>query len=156
MKFGIGQPLTRVEDTRLLTGNGLYTDDISFEDQSYMYILRSPYANAKIIDINLADCENLPGLIRIINWEDIEKLSINPMKTTFLVKNKDGNEMTDTPRHILSKTFVRYVGDPILAIIAESLEIAENAAEKIIINYEEFDSVTDVSSAIKSNAPCNG
>ena len=151
MKFGIGQPLTRVEDSRLLTGNGLYNDDISFKNQAYMYVLRSPHANAKILDMNLSKTLGTSGLLKIINWEDIKKLSINNMRTTFLVKNRDGNEMIDTPRHILAKNNVRYVGDPILAIIAESLEIAESVAEKIVINYEEFESVTNISNAIKNN-----
>ena len=55
MKFGIGQPIKRVEDDRLLTGNGLYTDDISLENQAYMYILRSPHANAKILNLDLTN-----------------------------------------------------------------------------------------------------
>ncbi|MBV68191.1 MAG: carbon monoxide dehydrogenase [Pelagibacterales bacterium] len=151
MKFGIGQPLTRVEDSRLLTGNGLYNDDISFENQAYMYVLRSPHANAKILDINLSETLGTSGLLKIINWKDIKELSINNMRTTFLVKNRDGNEMIDTPRHILAKNNVRYVGDPILAIIAESLEIAESVAENIVINYEEYESVTNISNAIKNN-----
>ena len=151
MKFGIGQPLTRVEDSRLLTGNGLYNDDISFENQAYMYVLRSPHANAKILDINLSETLGTSGLLKIINWKDIKRLSINNMRTTFLVKNRDGNEMIDTPRHILAKNNVRYVGDPILAIIAESLEIAESVAEKIVIDYEEYESVTNISNAIKNN-----
>ena len=87
MKFGIGQPLTRVEDSRLLTGNGIYNDDISFKNQAYMYVLRSPHANAKILNINLSETSGTHGLLKIINWEDIKKLSINNMKTTFLVKN---------------------------------------------------------------------
>ena len=151
MKFGIGQSVTRIEDKRLLTGNGIYNDDIFFENQSYMYVLRSPHANAKILDIELSEALKTSGLIKIINWEDIKRLSINNMKTTFLVKNRDGNEMINTTRHILAKHYVRYVGDPILAIIAESLDIAEQVAEKIIINYEEFDSVTDISKAIQKN-----
>ena len=73
MKFGIGQALTRVEDTRLLTGNGLYTDDISIKNQAFMYVLRSPHANAKIIDVDLSDAFGTTGLIKIINWEDIKK-----------------------------------------------------------------------------------
>ena len=63
MKFGIGQPLVRVEDARLLTGNGLYTDDISFENQAYMYVVRSPHANAKILDVNVTEALNINGLI---------------------------------------------------------------------------------------------
>ena len=65
-----------------------------------------------------------------------QKLSVNDMRTTFLVKNRDGKDMVNTQRHILAKNYVRYVGDPILAIIAESLEIAESVAENIVINYE--------------------
>ncbi len=153
MKFGIGQPLKRIEDARLLTGNGLYTDDISFDNQAYMYILRSPHASAKILDIDTSETEGIKGLIKIINWKDIADLSIDDMRTTFLVKNKDGKEMIDTPRHILAKDYVRYVGDPILAIVAESLSIAENVAEKIIINFQELDNVTDVISSLESKAP---
>ena len=82
----------------------------------------------------------------------MKKLSVNDMKTTFFVKNRDGKEMVNTPRHILAKNYVRYVGDPILAIIAETLEIAESVAEKIVINYEEFDNVTNVSSAINNSS----
>ena len=153
MKFGMGQPLKRLEDSRLLTGNGIYTDDISFSNQSYMYILRSPHASAKILNIDTTDAIKVKGLFKIISWKDIADLSINDMRTTFLVKNRDGKEMKDTPRHILAKNYVRYVGDPILAIVAESLSIAESVAEKIIIDFEELDSVTSVSSAIRNEAP---
>ena len=131
MKFGIGQSVTRIEDKRLLTGNGIYNDDIFFENQSYMYVLRSPHANAKILDIDLSEALKTSGLIKIINWEDIKRLSINNMKTTFLVKNRDGNEMINTTRHILAKHYVRYVGDPILAIIAESTLIFFSISFKV-------------------------
>ena len=64
MKFGIGQSVTRIEDKRLLTGNGIYNDDIFFENQSYMYVLRSPHANAKILDIELSEALKTPVLTR--------------------------------------------------------------------------------------------
>ena len=105
-----------------------------------MYILRSPHANAKILNIECIRSSERKRLIKIISWEEIKNLSIKEMRTTFLVKNRDGKEMTDTPRHILAKKYVRYVGDPILAIIAETLILAESIAEKIIIDFEEFDS----------------
>ena len=78
------------------------------------------------------------GVIKIITWQDIKNLSIKNMHTGFLVKNRDGKQMTDTPRHILAKNYVRYVGDPVLAIIAEKLSIAESAAEKIQIEAKEI------------------
>ena len=153
MRFGIGQPIKRLEDDRLLTGNGIYTDDISFINQTYMYVLRSPHAKAKILSVDTAEALKEPGLIKIISWEDIKSMSIKEMRTSFLVKNRDGKEMIDTPRQILSKDHVRYVGDPILAIVAETLDIAKEAAEKIFIDFEELDCVSDISSAIKKNAP---
>tara|TARA_B100001248_G_scaffold262067_1_gene255919 strand:+ start:662 stop:2947 length:2286 start_codon:yes stop_codon:yes gene_type:complete len=153
MKFGIGQPLKRIEDNRLLTGNAVYTDDISFINQSYLYILRSPHASAKIININISDALKEKGLIKIISSKEIDDLSIKEMRTTFLVKNRDGKEMTDTPRHILAKEYVRYVGDPILAIVAETLSSAQNIAEKIIIDFEELDCVSNISTAIKKDSP---
>ena len=96
MKFGMGQPLKRLEDSRLLTGNGIYTDDISFSNQSYMYILRSPHASAKILNIDTTDAIKVKGLFKIISWKDIADLSINDMRTTFLVKNRDGKNLEAT------------------------------------------------------------
>ncbi len=153
MKFGIGQPLRRIEDNRLLSGNGLYTDDISFKNQAYMHIVRSPHANAKILDIDITEAQKTKGLIKIINFKDISKLSVKDMRTTFLVKNKDGKDMIDTPRHILAKDKVRYVGDPILAIVAETASIAEDAADKIYINFKELSCVTNVIDAAYHDAP---
>ncbi len=153
MKFGIGQPLKRVEDNRMLTGNAIYTDDISLNNQAYMYVLRSPHANAKILNIDITEALKEKDLIKIISSDDIQSLSLKEMRTTFLVKNKNGEPMTDTPRHILAKKNVRYVGDPILAIIAESFSSAQEIAEKIYIDFDELDCVTNVSAALESNAP---
>ena len=91
-------------------------------------------------------------MIKIINWEELKKLSVNDMETTFLVKNRDGKDMVNTLRHILAKNYVRYVGDPVLAIIAETLEIAESVADNIEINYEELDNVTNISSSLKNSS----
>ena len=152
-RFGVGQPFKRLEDDRLLTGNGSYTDDISFENQAYMYILRSPFSKARIKNIDFKEAENLKGIIRIINNEDLKKQNINDMRTTFLLKNIDGKVMKETSRNILSNTEVRFAGDPILAIIGNTQEIAEEAADRIIVDYEEQQSVTDIVKALESNAP---
>ena len=87
MKFGIGQSVKRVEDNRFLTGNAIYTDDISFNNQAYMYVLRSPHANAKILNIDLSAALKEKDLIKIISSDDIKSLSTGEMRTTFLVKN---------------------------------------------------------------------
>ncbi len=152
-RFGIGQPVKRIEDNRLLTGNGLYTDDINFEKQAYMHIFRSPFSKAIIKSISIEEAKKTEGLIKIINAEDLRKQNIKDMRTTFLLKNRDGTDMKETTRNILASTEVRYVGDPILAIIAETQQIAEEVAEKVIINYEELNSVTDIVKALETDAP---
>jgi len=153
LKFGIGQPLRRLEDNKFLTGNGLYTDDINLNDQVYMYILRSPYASAKINNINYEKAKEYKGVLTIINHQTIKKMNINPMYPGFKVKNKDGSAMVDTFRNILSDGRVRYVGEPILAIIAETFEIAQEAADFVDIEYEELESTTNLNIAIKPCAP---
>ena len=153
MKFGIGQPLKRVEDERLLTGNGVYTDDINLQNQAYMYIIRSPYSNAYIKHIDVSEAKKVEGVIKIITHKEIDELNINKMRTTFLLKNRDGSDMVETQRHILAKNNVRFVGDPIIAIVAANLNIAEEAADKVFIDYEEKNSVTDLKEAIKEESP---
>ena len=153
MKFGIGQPLKRLEDNKFLTGSGLYNDDINFKDQVYMHILRSPYSFAKIININFQKAIKHKGVISIINNDQIKAMEINPMYPGFKVKNKDGTNMIETFRNILAENRVRYVGEPVLAIIAETIEIAEEAVDLIDIEYQELKSTTSLKEAIKTNAP---
>ncbi len=153
MKFGIGQSIKRLEDNKFLTGNASYTDDINFENQTYMHILRSPFSFAKIIRIDTEKAKKLNGILCILTHKDITSLNINPMFTGFTVKNKDGSNMTETFRNILAKDRVRYVGDPVLAIIAVTSNLAEEAADLIEIEYEEINSVTSINQAIEKDAP---
>ena len=118
-----------------------------------MYIFRSPYAFAKIININYKKAKEYNGVLAIISNQTIKNMNINPMYPGFKVKNKDGTEMIDTFRNILADQKVRYVGEPILAIIAETYEIAEEAADLIDIEYEEMQSTTNLNDAIKPDAP---
>ena len=90
MKFGIGQPLRRLEDNKFLTGNGLYTDDINLNDQVYMYILRSPHASAKITNINYQKAKEYRGVLTVISHQQL-KNEYKPMYPGFKVKNKDGS-----------------------------------------------------------------
>ncbi|MAI02540.1 MAG: carbon monoxide dehydrogenase [Rickettsiales bacterium] len=153
MKFGIGQPLKRKEDSKFITGNGSYTDDINLENQFSMYIVRSPYAFANIKNINFSAAEKKKGVLKIINFNIIEKLKIKPMSPGFVVKNKDGSEMVKTLRNILAKKKVRYVGQPILAIIAVDLYTAEEASDLIEIEYDVLQSTTNIKDAIDNDAP---
>ena len=153
MKFGIGQSIKRKEDDKFLTGSGCYNDDINLKDQVYMHIVRSPYAFAKIININYEKAKKYPGVLAILSNQTIKNMNINPMYPGFKVMNKDGTEMIDTFRNILADQKVRYVGEPVLAIIGQTNEIAEEVADLIDIEYEEMQSTTNLSDAIKHKAP---
>ena len=153
MKFGIGQSVKRKEDDKFLTGSGCYNDDINFKDQVYMYIVRSPYAFAKILNINYEKAKEYHGVLEILSNDKIKNMNINPMYPGFKVTNKDGTEMPDTFRNILANQIVRYVGEPVLAIIGQTNEIAEGAADFIEIEYEEMQSTTSISDAIRYKAP---
>ena len=153
MKFGIGQSVKRKEDDKFLTGTGCYNDDINFKNQVYMHIVRSPYAFAKIININYEKAKEYPGVLGVLSNDTIKTMNINPMYPGFKVTNKDGTAMIDTYRNILADQKVRYVGEPVLAIIGETAEIAEEAADLTEIEYEEMQSTTNISNAIKYEAP---
>ena len=153
MKFGIGQSIKRLEDNKFLSGNGTYNDDINFNDQVYMHIVRSPYAFARIVSIDFTKALKYKGVFTVLSSSTIKNMNISPMYPGFKVKNKDGTEMVDTYRDILAEKKVRYVGDPILAIIAETIEIAIEASDYINIEYEELASTTHLNDAIKNNSP---
>ncbi|MEC6996986.1 MAG: xanthine dehydrogenase family protein molybdopterin-binding subunit [Pseudomonadota bacterium] len=153
MKFGIGQSIKRKEDDKFLTGSGCYNDDINLKNQVYMYIVRSPYAFAKIININFKKAQECNGVLAILSNDTIKNMNINPMYPGFKLTNKDGTEMIDTYRNILADQKVRYVGEPVLAIIGQTYEIIEEAADLIDIEYEEMQSTTNIGDAIKYNAP---
>ena len=152
-KFGIGQPLLRKEDDRFIKGMGLYTGDITLENQSYMYVLRSNVAHGKINSIDISDAKNATGVIGIFVGDDLEKAGIKKLETNFQAKNKDGTEMNTPKRDAIAIDKVRHVGDPIAIVIAESTELAKNASEKIIFDIEELPSNTNTSKALGDDSP---
>ena len=152
-KFGIGQPILRSEDIRFITGKGLYTGDITLENQLYMYVLRSNVAHGKIISMDIEEAKNAKGVIDVFISKDLENDGITPLDTNFKAKNKDGSEMITPKRNAIAKDNVRHVGDPIAIVIAESLELAKNASELIIVDIEELPSNTSTSKARDSNSP---
>ena len=152
-KFGIGQPILRSEDIRFITGKGLYTGDITLENQLYMYVLRSNVAHGKIISMEIEEAKNAKGVIDVFISKDLENDGITPLDTNFKAKNKDGSEMITPKRNAIAKDNVRHVGDPIAIVIAESMELAKNASELIIVDIEELPSNTSTSKARDSNSP---
>ena len=152
-KFGIGQPVLRDEDIKFISGKGLYTGDISLENQTFMYVLRSNIAHGKIKNIDIADGLSAEGVINIFVGKDLSDAGIKDMPTNFKAKNKDESDMFTPERSAIAVDIVRHVGDPIAIIIADTIEQAKNASELIDVDIEELPSVTSASEAIKDDAP---
>ncbi len=152
-KFGMAQPVRRVEDPRLLLGLGRYTDDIAAEGALYGYVLRSGHAAARILSIDTAAAQTAPGVVAVYTGENLAADNIGTNPCPVPLKNRDGTSRASVPHPILAKDFVRHVGDPVAFIVAETLAAARDAAELIVIDYDAQPSITDLAAAMDSNAP---
>ena len=136
-KFGIGQSVRRVEDPRLLTGGGRYTDDTKLNAPALRaYVLRSPHAHADIRTIDTAAAKAAPGVRLVLTGEDVKKAGFGDLPCLVPIENRDGTQRADTPRPMLAQGRVRHVGDPVALVVADTLEQAKDASELIEIDYE--------------------
>lgn len=149
----IGKSVKRVEDVRFLTGKGRYTDDIKLPGMTHAYILRSPYAHAKINKIDTSAAEATEGVVAVFTGKHIADAGINGVPCGWQVNFKNGDTMKEPPHPLLVADVVRHVGDNVAMVIAESKEIAKDAAEKIDVDYEEMDAVVDAAKAVEDGAP---
>jgi carbon-monoxide dehydrogenase large subunit len=147
----IGQSVRRKEDVRFLTGAGQFTDDINPPHHTHAYFLRSPHAHAKIRKIDTAKAKAAPGVVAIHTGADLE--GVNGLPCGWLITGTDGQPMKEPPHPVLAQGKVRYVGDGIALVIAETPEQAKDAAELINVDYEILSSVVDPVAALKSGAP---
>jgi carbon-monoxide dehydrogenase large subunit len=152
-KFGIGQSVRRKEDVRLLTGAGLYTDDINRDNQAWMVVLRSPHAHAKILSINTDAAKAAPGVIEVLTGHDAKADGLGLFPVMVEVPGKDGKPLWCPDRHILQTEAVRFVGDPVAIVMAETRMQAQDAAELIEVDYDILDSITDTAAALEPGAP---
>jgi carbon-monoxide dehydrogenase large subunit len=152
-KFGLSQPVRRIEDPRLLKGGGRYTDDISTPGGLHGYLLRSPHAHARILSIDTAAATALPGVHAVLTGKEWMDEGLGPIPCTVPLKNRDGSPRAETPRYGLAVDRVRHVGDPVAFIVADSVMAARDAAEAIFVDYEVLPSVTELSQAMQPGQP---
>ena len=144
----IGKPVRRVNDARLLTGHGKYVDDIKVSGMLHMAVKRSDQAYAKIKSIDTQAARELPGVSAVYIYQDIADL-VKPIIATSKMADYHPTEVD-----VLANEFVRYVGQPVVAVIAENRYIAEDACDLITIDYESLAVATDLEAAAKDDAPC--
>lgn len=153
MKFGVGQPVRRFEDLRLLTGRGRYQDDLTIHRQSWTVFIRSPHAHARIVSINTVAAQALPGVVAIYTGADYAAAGLGMPKAMMPRKKRDGSPLFAPQRPALVADRARYVGDPVAMVIAETLEQAKDAAELVVIDYDPLPSVTSTAQAAEPDSP---
>jgi carbon-monoxide dehydrogenase large subunit len=153
MKFGIGQPVRRFEDVRLLTGNGRYQDDQTFARQAHAVFVRSPHAHAAIRGISTDAASRAPGVLAVYTGADYARDGLGMPKAAMPRKKRDGSPMFAPQRPALVIDRARYVGDPVAMVVAETLDEAKDAAELVEVDYDPLPAVTLVWEAAEPGAP---
>jgi carbon-monoxide dehydrogenase large subunit len=152
-KFGLAQPVRRVEDPRLLKGGGRYTDDISLPAMLHGIVLRSPHAAARIVALDTSAAAAVPSVKAVYTAADLNGDGIAPMPCAVKVKNRDGSDQVAPPHPALADGVVRHVGDPVAFVVAETAAAARDAAELIVVDYETEPANADLARAMEPGTP---
>jgi carbon-monoxide dehydrogenase large subunit len=150
-KFGVGQPVWRTEDPTLVQGRGCYTDDLSRPGQAYAVLVRSAVAHGTIRGVDTAAAKGMPGVMAVLTAADLA--GYGGLKCTLPLKNRDGSPIHYVPRPALAADKVRFVGDPVACVIAETVNQAKDAAEAVALDIEPLPVVLKPAEAVKPGAP---
>ena len=158
---GIGQPVLRKEDLRLLTGQGRYTDDVNLPRQAYAVIVRSPHAHARIRGVDAAKARKIPGVLAVLTGADMATDKIAPIPCYATIpglvdvplNNTDGSPKKTSPLPLLATDKARLVGDAVAAVIGDTLAAAQEGADAVEVDYEPLPAVTETTATLKNGAP---
>ena len=148
----IGQPVPREEDARLLKGAGRYVDDVALLGQAYACVLRAPHAHAAIRSIDAGKARAARGVLLVLTGEDAPVRDLGPQVPRIPRKRRDGTPAFHSPQPHLARARVRYVGDPVAMVVAETAAQAKDAAELIDVEYELLPAVIDIEEAVRPGA----
>jgi carbon-monoxide dehydrogenase large subunit len=152
-KNGVGQPVRRKEDDTLVRGKGKYTDDFQLPGQAYAWIVRSSHAHGVLRGIDTSAAKAMPGVIGVWTGTDLVAAGYGPFTCALPLKSRDGTPLHQTNRTALMTDKVRYVGDPVAFVVAETLVQARDAAEAVEVDIDPLPSVTDPEEAAQPGAP---
>ena len=153
LKFGIGQPVHRKEDPRLLRGEGRYADDIDVPGQAFARVVRSPHAHGRLRGIEVGAAMDVPGVLAVYTAADFARAGYGEMVCKLPLKNADGSPLFAPPRPIFARDRVRYVGEPLAMVVAEDAPAAQDASELIVPDVEPMAAVVDAEAALAADAP---
>jgi carbon-monoxide dehydrogenase large subunit len=150
-KFGVGQPVRRTEDPKLVRGEGRYTDDVNLAGQAYAVMVRSSNAHGIIRGIDTEAAKAMPGVLAVLTGADLA--GYGGLKCNLPIKSRDGSPIRYTPRPALPTDKVRYVGDPVACVVAKTIAQAKDAAEAVVLDIEPLPAVMSAREAAKPGAP---
>ena len=153
MKFGIGQAITRREDDRLLTGQGRFVDDLGEPGDLHLAFVRSPYAHARVAGVDTAEAGAMPGVVAVYAGAALAADGVGSFPPNATLHNAAGHKMSTPPLHPLATDMVRFVGQPVAAVAAESREAADAAAALVTVDYEPVEAVVSIDAALADGAP---
>ncbi|MCK8784799.1 xanthine dehydrogenase family protein molybdopterin-binding subunit [Roseomonas sp. NAR14] len=153
MRFGVGQPVPRNEDPVLLRGEGRYTDDLSLPGQAWCVMVRSPYAHGVIRGIDVEEAKGMPGVLGVFTGADLAAEGYGVLRCGLPLKNRDGSPMKAPERAALPTDKVRFVGDAVAFVVAETKAQARDAAEAIMPDIDALPAVTEAAAALEPGAP---
>ena len=151
--YRIGLPVEREEDLRLLKGRGRYADDVVAVHQARAFVLRSPHAHAEIRGIDAEAARGAPGVLAILTGDDLAERGLGSIKPAFAGKRSDGSPGFVCSQPLLAQGRVRFAGEPVAFVVAETVDQAKDAAEMIAVDYEPLPSIASVDDALAAGAP---
>jgi len=149
-RFGSGQTVKRVEDASLLVGRGQFADNVPVEGATHIAFLRSPYAHARIASVDTSAAAAMPGVLAVYTGAQLRDAGVKPMPKAAGFQRASGDPPASAARHALAVDTVRFVGEAVAAVVAESREAARDAVEAVLVDYDELPAVVD---AVRATAP---
>jgi carbon-monoxide dehydrogenase large subunit len=154
--YGVGQPVRRVEDACFLIGRGRFIDDIELPHQAHARVVLSPHAHARIKRIDTAAARNAPGVLCVLTGDDVRADRLGGLSPNFMPEDVGGPKGLRTRRPILVSDRVRCVGDRVGLVVAETHELARDASELLVIDYEPLPAVANIEDAVNLARPWSG
>ncbi len=152
-RFGSGQAVRRLEDAALLAGAGRYTDDVTLAQQCHLCFVRSPYPHARIVTIDTAAARAMPGVQAVVTGAELVAAGVQPIPGSPGFRRADGSPCATPPRRALAHERARFVGEAVAAVVADTLQQARDAAEAVMVDYEDLPMVVDLADATAPGAP---